>query len=136
MDNPEEKSRKGIGGPKTEEGKRKSSMNALKHGLTAKATESRALIEECDQEYYQVYEQVASHYMPADPVEEQLVRRIAVCLWRLNQSIATERRRRKQYLGLYRTDSHLQSIVSYERLVDIHLHRAIKALRRKREAPK
>lgn len=126
------RSRKGIGGPKTEEGKKRSSMNALKHGYRAARLEQSQIVEETDREFMQVLEPLVQHYQPKDPVEDQLVRRIAVCTWRLHLSEKMERQQRSCMQHRYIPTKSLERISNYEKTVDINLHRAIRALNRKR----
>ena len=127
--------RAGIGGPKTEEGKKRSSLNALKHGLTARSPQALNVPEgETGVEFDWILRRMRRYYRPADPVEEELVRRIARCVWRLAQSEAMERRHLTRSPNLYMPDTWYKAILRFERVVDIHLHRAIRALIRKRAA--
>jgi hypothetical protein len=74
-------------GPVTEEGKRKSRQNALRHGLTAE-TVIDALE---DAEDYAAFEMaVAADYDPQLAVERELVLRLASLLWRLRRATAIE----------------------------------------------
>ena len=74
-------------GPVTEEGKRKSRQNALRHGLTAE-TVIDALE---DAEDYAAFElAVAADYDAQSAVERELVLRLASLLWRLRRSTAIE----------------------------------------------
>jgi len=69
-------------GPRTEPGKQRSSLNALRHGLTAQA----AVLPTEDPEAYQRHiQQFLDEYQPDTPTETQLVHEIANTAWRLNR---------------------------------------------------
>jgi hypothetical protein len=74
-------------GPVTEEGKRKSRQNALRHGLTAET-----VIDELeDAEDYAAFEMaVTAAYDAQSAVERELVLRLASLLWRLRRATAIE----------------------------------------------
>jgi len=126
-------SRKGIGGPKTPEGKRRVSLNALKHGLTAESPQaSQFVAEQIGVEYESILEEMRAYYQPTDPVEELLVRRIARCSWRLMITEAMEDRVLARR-GIQNTPgSSWERIILHERRIDIQLHRALAALAQKR----
>jgi len=69
-------------GPRTESGKQRSSLNALRHGLTAQT----AVLPTEDPDAYQRHiQQFLDEYAPATPTETQLLREIADTAWRLNR---------------------------------------------------
>src|SRR5580700_6511030 len=69
-------------GPRTESGKQRSSLNALRHGLTART----ALLPTEDADAYQRHiQQFLDEYAPATPTETQLAHEIANTAWRLNR---------------------------------------------------
>ncbi len=69
-------------GPRTEAGKQRSSLNALRHGLTART----AVLPTEDPEAYQRHiQQFLDEYAPANATETQLVHEIANTAWRLNR---------------------------------------------------
>jgi len=69
------KSRKGMGGPKTAEGKAKAAKNSIKHGLTAKLP-----INPTEQELIHTFEsQLLDHYQPNSPLIQMQIGRIAHC---------------------------------------------------------
>jgi len=69
-------------GPRTEPGKQRSSLNALRHGLTAQT----AVLPTEDPDAYQRHiQQFLDEYQPATPTETQLVHEIANTAWRLNR---------------------------------------------------
>src|SRR5580704_1543821 len=69
-------------GPRTESGKQRSSLNALRHGLTART----AVLPTEDPEAYQRHiQQFLDEYQPANSTETQLVHEIANTAWRLNR---------------------------------------------------
>src|SRR5689334_11734342 len=74
-------------GPVTDEGKRKSRQNALRHGLTAETV--IAALE--DAHHYRAFElAVTSDYDAQTAVERELVLRLASLLWRLRRATAIE----------------------------------------------
>jgi len=78
-------------GPRTPEGKARSSQNALKHGLYAKAI----IIESPDfkedpEEYQALVDSLYDELQPESAFQEHLVRRIANCLWRSQRAIRAE----------------------------------------------
>ena len=126
MPDPTAKSRRG---PKTAEGKRKCSLNALKHGLNARSPQAlRKLAEEREASLEDIQQRMRLHYRPVGPVEEELVRRIGRCVWRLSISAAMEERLMERQPNAPRPGVTYEHILKYERLVDIHLHRALSAL--------
>src|SRR6516225_4169712 len=74
-------------GPVTEEGKRRSRQNALRHGLTAE-TVIDAL--EDAQDYAAFEMAVTADYDAPSAVERELVLRLASLLWRLRRATAIE----------------------------------------------
>src|SRR5215470_4059216 len=75
-------------GPASEEGKRRSRQNAVRHGLTAE-TVIGALE---DAEDYAAFEMaVTADYEAQSVVERELVLRLASLLWRLRRASAIER---------------------------------------------
>jgi hypothetical protein len=74
-------------GPKTEEGKRQSRRNALRHGLTAETVIDGLE----DSEDYRAFEAaVTADYDARTAVERELVLRLASLLWRLRRIISIE----------------------------------------------
>jgi len=69
-------------GPKTPEGKTRSSRNALKHGLTAR---DAVLPEENEQDFLDLLRDLQDDLEPEGVVEETLVRHLAEAQWRLNR---------------------------------------------------
>jgi hypothetical protein len=69
-------------GPRTESGKQRSSLNALRHGLTAR---SAVLPSEDPAAYENHRRQFIDEYQPATPTETQLVGELADTSWRLNR---------------------------------------------------
>src|SRR6476620_9352799 len=74
-------------GPSTDEGKKKSRQNALRHGLT-----SETVIEALeDAEDYAAFQMaVTADYDAQSAVERELVLRLANLLWRLRRATAIE----------------------------------------------
>lgn len=74
-------------GPKTKAGKKRSSLNGLRHGLTGHTillpTEDLAA-------YLDFTEKLAADLKPADMIERQLVQSLADTAWRLNRIPALE----------------------------------------------
>jgi len=83
-------------GPKTDQGKRSSRRNAIRHGLIAETTID--VIE--DPADYEAFEEAIKRgYNPRTGVEYELLARIASLLWRLRRATAIES-------GLLRTHAH------------------------------
>src|SRR5215470_12691920 len=74
-------------GPRTEEGKRASRRNALRHGLTAETV--AGCLEDTD-DYRGFEAAIISDYDAQTAVERELVLRLASLLWRLRRIIAIE----------------------------------------------
>jgi len=78
-------------GPRTPEGKTKSSMNALKHGLLANSV----VVPDCpdleSQEHFnELLESLSDEYNPVGVIEQLLVETIAVSYWRLRRALRME----------------------------------------------
>ena len=74
-------------GPKTEAGKKRSSLNAYRHGLTGQTI----ILPTEDSHAYQAFTLTFfDHYKPVDPLEKQLVQSLADTSWRLNRVAALE----------------------------------------------
>lgn len=70
-------------GPRTDEGKRRSAMNATTHGLTARTP----LVEGEDASDYALFvDGVVSALRPEGTLERALAERAAVCLWRVQRA--------------------------------------------------
>ena len=74
-------------GPRTEEGKARSSHNALRHGLLSRTP---VLPSEDQAAYEQHCRQFFDEYQPATPTETQLTQELADTAWRLNRVPALE----------------------------------------------
>src|SRR5262245_22101529 len=74
-------------GPVTEEGKRRSSRNAVKHGLTA---ETLVLSNEDPQKFEAIVESYADRLCPEDQLEMDLVAEMAANRWRLRRAWSLE----------------------------------------------
>ncbi len=75
-------------GPKTPEGRAKSSQNALKHGLTALKF-VLPNVEDRD-EFYHLRDAYLERFQPADQVELRLVETLVLCDWRLRRLMIIE----------------------------------------------
>jgi hypothetical protein len=69
-------------GPKTATGKRRSSLNALKHGLTAQTI---VVGDEDPAQFEALRDGYADDYSPATNTEQELVERLAAYSWRLRR---------------------------------------------------
>jgi hypothetical protein len=94
-------------GPRTEEGKRRSRQNAIRHGLTAETVIAGL---ENRRSYAQFEQAIIADYEPITAIEYQLIIRLSSLLWRLRRAVAIEsglfqiqgqivRNRRKDHKG-------------------------------------
>ncbi len=74
-------------GPRTRTGKAASKMNAMKHGLLAAEFVVRG---EDPAEFTRVLESLIDEFQPQGSLEEQLVERVAACMWRLRRLYRVE----------------------------------------------
>src|SRR6266853_2371668 len=74
-------------GPKTEEGRKRSRMNALRHGLTGQVT---TMTDEDRAAHEQFCQALIRSLAPEGAMETQLAQRIATDSWRLNRASAIE----------------------------------------------
>jgi hypothetical protein len=74
-------------GPKTEEGRKRSSMNALRHGLTGQVT---TMTDEDRTAHEKFSKALINDLAPKGAMETQLAQRIATDSWRLNRISAVE----------------------------------------------
>jgi hypothetical protein len=74
-------------GPRTPAGKQRSSLNALRHGLTAA---SAVLPSEAPAAYADHRRRFFEEYQPATPTETQLTQELADTAWRINRIPALE----------------------------------------------
>jgi hypothetical protein len=74
-------------GPRTEAGKLRSSLNALRHGLTSRTL---VLPTEDPADYAAHLQRFIQQFQPSGPLEEQLVQSLADTTWRLNRIPALE----------------------------------------------
>ena len=74
-------------GPRTEQGKRRSRRNSIRHGLTAE-TVIKVLEDEAD--YESLAAAINSDFRPATNFETQLIARLISLLWRLRRATAIE----------------------------------------------
>jgi hypothetical protein len=128
-------------GPRTDAGKAISSMNSLKHGLTAKTVVLRG---ENQADFDRLHDELLVDHAPVGTLETELVAEIAACLWRL------QRARRYESTILETSSfelfvSHTQAkgfetLIRYMSAIERQLNRAIvrlretQAERRKRDA--
>ena len=82
-----EEARKAGGGPRTPEGKARSSRNAVKHGFAG----ANPVISCEDQDAYNEHlDSYVARFQPADQPEADTVRRAAIAMWRLDRLYALE----------------------------------------------
>jgi hypothetical protein len=75
-------------GPKTADGKARSSHNAIKHGMTAKSS----LLSHEDEHHFSIWRgELMRELSPVGFSEELLVHRIIQCFWRLSRAARYER---------------------------------------------
>ena len=74
-------------GPKTEEGRKRSRLNALRHGLTGQVT---TMTEEDRAAHDKFCEALVQSLAPEGAMETQLAQRVATDSWRLNRMSAVE----------------------------------------------
>ena len=74
-------------GPRTEEGQKRSSLNAMKHGLTGRTV---LLPREKKQDYDAFSQEIFDQLKPANPMEREKVQLIVDQQWRLRRAAAME----------------------------------------------
>ena len=80
-------------GPRTEEGKARSRLNALKHGLLASEAANFGVEGEAARKTFEgLSDRLENYYRPRGPIEEILVQKIAIATWRLRRAMRFEAR--------------------------------------------
>ena len=74
-------------GPKSQSGKKRSSLNAVRHGLTGQVV---VLPNEDMQAFHQFTTEIIDSFKPGDPAERQLAQSYAGFQWRINRAAAIE----------------------------------------------
>ena len=74
-------------GPKTDAGKKRSSQNAMIHGLTSRSV---VAIFEDDREFQDFASQISGAFRQPSPIEHELINRLIGLLWRLRRAQTVE----------------------------------------------
>jgi hypothetical protein len=100
-------------GPRTDSGKQRSSLNALRHGLTA----ASAVLPSEDRAAYDAHRRsFFDEYQPATPAETQLTQELADTAWRLNRVPLLE-------AELFSQSADPQSLIPLLATLGMHSHR-------------
>ena len=75
-------------GPKTPEGKARSSYNAVRHGMLA-----RCVVLDCEDEaiFHKLVDQFVRRFQPLDDVEFGMMEEMAACHWRMRRGWVVEK---------------------------------------------
>jgi hypothetical protein len=133
-------------GPKTARGKQVSSLNALRHGLTAQHV---TLFDESEEDFRGFHGDLMAALKPEGAMEFHLAERVVLCAWRLRRVYRIEtglfRKRRTSwvngeaastnevdvvFLRLAAQDNDLAKLSRYETSIERSLQRALGALER------
>jgi hypothetical protein len=76
-----------LGGPVTPEGRAKSALNSIKHGLTANTL---VLTNESRDMFNELLDAYTERFQPADEVELDLILEMVACRWRLRRIMSVE----------------------------------------------
>ena len=116
--------RKGIGGPKTPEGKIRSSLNALKHGLTAKSPQAIELIYgESQARQQEILCNLMRRYHPTYYLQEELVAK----MWKYAKNCDYAEMMLKRLSNMRHKSKYLSARIKLEqriRMQRIHFNRA------------
>ena len=122
-------------GPKTGEGKRKSRMNALKHGLLAKeVVVNIGEVAEEQAEFDALLAELRDGFGPEGGMEEFVVQKIAACCWKEIRGARYESTLMSKY-GFSIGDS-LRTMLRYQTANSRELYRAIGLLERLQNRPR
>jgi hypothetical protein len=113
------------GGPKTEEGKEISKMNALKHGLLGKAV---LIAGEDEEQLLSLTKKIRTEMKPVTEIERILVDRIISSIWRLRRALAMENGEVISVTGGLMYDS--DKFFRYETMLEKGMYRALHELER------
>jgi hypothetical protein len=126
-------------GPNTDEGRERSKMNALKHGLTAITVTVSA---ERAKDYEVFRDAMFEDRAPVGALECVLVERMVACAWRLRRAVRKEadhdrsERKHKEEVAAFETFSSVSvvdvqtDLLRYETAIERGLYRAIHNLER------
>jgi hypothetical protein len=113
-------------GPKTEDGRRAASLNAVKHGLTAQTV---VLATESEEQYQSELDSYLHHFAPANKPEADLVHQLASAHWRLARYTGIEtslleaemEKKRKYVDGAWKNvDESIRLALAFESLSGAH----------------
>ncbi len=113
------------GGPRTEEGKEISKMNALKHGLLGKAV---LITGENEEQLLSLTKKIRTEMKPVTEIERILVDRIISSIWRLRRALAMENGEVISVTGGLMYDS--DKFFRYETMLEKGMYRALHELER------
>jgi hypothetical protein len=112
-------------GPKTPAGKRRSSINAMRHGLLAKCV---VLEGESEEHFLLLVAQHHDKFAPRDDIEFGLIEDLVACYWRLRRAMSIDRRVFDEAMdksaasdGIHRLGKAWEQIGDSPKL--LHLHR-------------
>ena len=109
-------------GPKTKEGKIKSSQNSIKHGLYSKKhVLDSPLIKEDQNEYRQLMQSVIDNFNPQTIIESILVQKIANAMWHYQRVVIAETESINKKLDELSTQFEKNSTKDFENELNIHL---------------
>jgi hypothetical protein len=134
-------------GPRTERGRRISSMNALRHGLTAQHV---TVFDEAEKDFRRFHRDLTRVLQPKGAMEAQLCERVIICAWRLRRVYRIETgmfsKARKSwapggptiatdietvYTRLSSQDDNIAKLSRYEASIERSLRRALLDLERR-----
>jgi len=113
------------GGPKTDEGKEISKMNALKHGLLSKEV---LIAGEDEEELLLLTKKIRSEIKPETEIERLLTDRIVANIWRLKRALGMEDGEVVSSSGGLMYDS--DRFFRYETMLEKSLYKALHELER------
>lgn len=113
------------GGPKTDEGKEISKMNALKHGLLSKAV---LITGEDSEQLLAITKRIRFEMKPETEIERILVDRIVSNVWRLKRALAMENGEVLSGTGGLMYDS--DKFFRYETMLEKGIYKALHELER------
>ena len=126
-------------GPRTEAGKRRAAMNALKYGRytsTHTLEQSMRLLGEDPQEFHDFRDSLIASRQPADAIEQMLLEDIAMLAWKKRRLNRAQQGLQLRNLELLELDRHRQALEVGRESADVSQEEVLKSgLRRLPKSP-